>query len=342
MKKKLLFLAMCIILIVTGCGKGKTEEELSNSDKDKTPVVEKPVVIPKLKIIDLDSTTRPIAVMINNHPIARANHAGLQDAYLVYEIIVEGGLTRLMAVFKDQTTSRIGSVRSSRHYFLDYALENDAIYTHFGWSERAKSDISSLGIANVNGLYDSGFWRDTTLNVAYEHTAFTSIENIKAVAKKRGYREDTNKETLLDYSIEEIDVTPITGSVVANNVSIDYSYASNTTYVYDPIAKLYNRFTDNKEHVDAITKKQYTAKNIIVAVIKNYSFDSYGRQDLNNIGNGQGYYITNGHAVPITWSKTSRSGQTVYKYANDEEIKVNDGNTYIQIQPINQQLLITE
>ena len=86
-------------------------------------------------------------------------------------------------------------------------------------------------------------------------------------------------------------------------------------------------------HKDAITGKQYTAKNIIITPIENYSYDSYGRQKLNNIGSGEGYYITNGYAVPITWEKTSRTSQTIYKYKDSEkQIKVNDGNTYIQIQ----------
>lgn len=48
--------------------------------------------------IDVNSKTRPFAVMINNHSAARANHAGLQDAYIIYEMIVEGGLTRYLAL----------------------------------------------------------------------------------------------------------------------------------------------------------------------------------------------------------------------------------------------------
>ena len=66
-------------------------------------------------------------------------HAGLQDAYITYEILAEGGITRLMALFKDKDTAKIGSVRSARPYYLDYALENDAIYVHYGWSDQAKS-----------------------------------------------------------------------------------------------------------------------------------------------------------------------------------------------------------
>lgn len=109
-----------------------------------------------MKIVDLSSNTRPYAVMINNHPSARQNHAGLQDAYLIYEMIVEGGMTRYMAVFKDKDTAKIGSVRSSRHYFLDYAMENDAMYVHWGWSPQAQSDISTYGINNINGLTYEG------------------------------------------------------------------------------------------------------------------------------------------------------------------------------------------
>ena len=60
------------------------------------------------------------------------------------------------------------------------------------------------------------------------------------------------------------------------------------------------------------------------------------KQTNTKSGTGTGYYITNGYAVPITWTKTSRSAQTIYKYIDGTEITVNDGNTFIQIQPINQ------
>ena len=87
----------------------------------------------ELTIFDTNSTERPIAIMIDNN-VENNNHAGLQESYLNYEIIVEGGLTRIMAIYKDRKVELIGPVRSSRHYFLDYALESDAIYAHYGWS----------------------------------------------------------------------------------------------------------------------------------------------------------------------------------------------------------------
>lgn len=311
-------------------------EKLDNNIKDKTEVK-------RLKIVDENSKSRNIAVMINNHRAARINHAGLQDAYLTYEIIVEGGLTRLMAIFKDKDTSKIGSVRSSRHYFLDYAMENDAIYVHFGWSPYAQSDIRKYGINNINGIYDDGaFWRDKTLNVATEHTAFTSMEKIKSVANKKGYRMTSDEPLLLNYSYDKVDLSSRDDAMVANTVIIPYSAYITTSYTYDIENKVYKRFVNDEVHKDAMTGNQYTTKNIIIAKMSNHSIDSYGRQDIDDLASGEGYYITNGYYVPITWSKSSRESKTKYMYKDGTEIDVNDGNTYIQIQPTTQTTTITE
>lgn len=308
-------------------------------DQNLVKKVKEKVVEKKVKIVDLNSLTRPIAVMIDNHDDAWP-HAGLQDAYLSYEIIVEGGLTRIMAIFKDQDTKLIGPVRSSRHYFLDYAMENDAIYAHYGWSPQAKSDISTYDINNLNGLYSNAFWRD--YNLYAPHNAFTNIESIMEASKSEKYIRDTNKDLLLNYSVDEIDLSKKEDYLIANNISIDYSYYHNTSYTYDEVNKVYKRIMDDVPHTDKVTNKQYTVKNIIILKINNYSMDSSGRQNIDNLGTGDGYYVTNGYAIPIKWSKETRESQTVYTYLDGKEIDVNDGNTYIQIQPINQELLITE
>lgn len=342
-KRKKKIIIIISIILVLGVGLflylffNKDDAPIKKKIKKEKEIIE----VKKLRIVDEDSKTRPYAVMINNHRQARINHSGLQDAYIVYEAIVEGGLTRMMALFKDKTTERIGSVRSSRPYYLDYALENDAIYVHFGGSEQALSDIRKLGVNNINGMYDSSaFWRDRTLGVALEHTAFTNIEKINETIKAKGYRMETNKELLLNYKVDEINLNNLENAMVANNVVIPYSGYITTSYTYDPNTKLYNRFVNSTAHVDAITKAQYTTKNIIIVRVSNYNLDSYGRQALNNIGTGEGYYITNGYAIPITWQKNSRAEQTVYRYQNGDEIEVNDGNTYIQIQPLNQNSVI--
>ncbi len=322
---------------------GSNKEEKNKVEEPKKE--EKPPEVKKVKIVDEDSNSRNIAVMYNNISTVWGYQSGLQDAYIVYEMLVEGGYTRLMALFKDANTERIGSVRSSRPYFLDYALENDALYIHFGASEKALSDISTLGVNNVNGMtYSAGFWRDRSLGLATEHTAFTSMELIQKAISKYNYRTTTEMPLLLQYSVDEIDLSAMKGAIPANKVLIVYSGSRSTTFEYDSVNKVYLRFQGTAkadyEHVDYITKKQYTAKNIITYQIPTETIDSKGRQAMTTTGGGSGYYISNGYAVPITWEKQRRGSQTVYRYLNGEEIKVNDGNTYIEIQPTDRTLTI--
>lgn len=323
------------LLLLLGSKKDSTLPKITKKNS-KTPTIES-----NLKIVDLNSKTRPYAVMINNLGVARPLQSGLQDAMIIYEMIVEGGLTRYMAVFQDQNTERIGSIRSARHYFLDYALENDAIYVHHGNSPQAAADFKTLNIDRISVDASKTGWRDKSLNVSTEHTLFTSIAKLNnGLGNKRKTR---NKDFLLNYSETPIDLSTKEGAIKANNIEITYSGSVKTSYEYDESAQNYKRSVNGKAHTDYVTKKQYTFKNIITYQVSNTSLnDGSGkdRQTLDNIGSGEGYYITNGYAIPITWSKSSRSSQTVYKYKDGTEIDVNDGNTFIQIQPKGKNLII--
>ncbi len=323
------------LLLFLGSKKDSTLPKITKKNSS-TPMIES-----NLKIVDLNSKTRPYAIMINNLGVARPLQSGLQDAMIIYEMIVEGGLTRYMAVFQDQNTERIGSIRSARHYFLDYALENDAIYVHHGNSPQAAADFKTLNIDRISVDASKTGWRDKSLNVSTEHTLFTSIAKLNnGVGNKRKTR---NKDFLLNYSETPVDLSTKEGAIKANNIEITYSGSVKSSYEYDESAQNYKRSVNGKAHTDYVTKKQYTFKNIITYQVSNTSLnDGSGkdRQTLDNIGSGEGYYITNGYAVPITWSKSSRSSQTVYKYKDGTEIDVNDGNTFIQIQPKGKNLII--
>ena len=167
---------LVLIVLVLWLTRKPSETHIPNiKEDDQVKEVEEKK---EVKIVNTKTTSRPYAVMINNAGVARKLQSGLQDAYIIYEIIVEGGLTRYMALFLDQTTERIGSVRSARHYYLDYALENDAIYVHHGQSPQAQSDFSSLDIDRIVADNSKTGWRDKTLDVASEHTLFTSIEKL--------------------------------------------------------------------------------------------------------------------------------------------------------------------
>lgn len=339
-KNVIIYIVAAIVIILTVTGvfylmkkSGTKPSDLFNSLNQEVKVEEKP----KLKIVDVNSKTRSRAVMINNIKTVWGYQSGIQDAYIVYEIITEGGITRLMGVFKDVNPERIGTIRSARAYFLDYALENDAIYLHIGGSPEALSDIRSLGVNDLGG--DATF-RDKSLGLAVEHTAFASMAKINERISARGFRDTTNKDLLLNYSVDELDLSTKEGAIPASNVYISFSNSKSTSFVYDANEKNYKRFQNEKAHTDYVTKNQYTVKNIITYQVSNSTYDYKGRQTVNNLGSGTGYFISNGYAVPITWEKKGRADQTVYKYLNGEEITVNDGNTHIEIQPKNRTITI--
>ena len=340
-KKEYLLIIIVLVIVallgtliyLTTSKKNKNNNENDNSTTTTT--------VKKLNIVNEESKSRPYALMINNVEGARKLQSGLQDAYMVYELMVEGGITRYLALFLDQTTERIGSIRSARHYYLDYALENDAIYVHHSYSPQAREDWSKLGVDRIEVNESTTGWRDKSASKTYEFTLFTNIEKLgKGIRSKRTER---NKDLLLNYSVDNIDISQMEGAIPANKVDIKYSSNTTTNYKYDTDNNIYLRSVNNKSQNDYVTGKQLTVKNIIVYKVKysNIQGDNKGRQTIDNVGNGTGYYISNGYAVPITWKKDSRSSATIYKYNNGKEIQVNDGNTFIQIMPDNQTLAIS-
>ena len=340
---KVLIAILVILIIIAGGVLGhkiimdKNNEETAVSGENNiitTGVEEKTVQI-------FQGNDRPIAIMIDNHSDAWPQ-AGLQEAYMVYEIIVEGGETRLMALFKGADLEKIGPVRSARHYFLDYAMENDAIYTHFGESPQAGSDIKKYSINEIDGIEEDGttFWR--VRDKVSPHNAVTSTAKLLESAKNKRYKTTSDEESVLNYVTDEVDLEEGQGAV---SVTIPHSELQTVKYVYDAENKVYERYARGKEQVDWDTKEAVTAKNIIITFCDNYTLDDVenkGRQGLKNIGTFDGYYITNGKAIKIKCIKSARDEQTEYQDLEGNEIEVNDGNTFVNICATNTKVTIEE
>ena len=345
MKKKVIIFIVIVIILALAVGGAlayaivrKNKAKNSNeTNVEENQVVEEPKVEKTVQIYK--GNERPIAVMIDNHKAALPQ-AGLNSAYMVYEIIVEGGESRLMALFKSSDTDIVGPVRSSRHYFLDYALENDAIYVHYGWSPKAKSDISTLSVNNINGIYESAssFWR--VKDKTSPHNVVTSTKKILEISKRKGYATTSTKKSVLNYTSKEVELSD---GIDATNIKLPYSKTYSVSYKYDTETKKYTRYYNKTLQKDWTTKEEVKTKNIIITFAKNSQLnDGSGkdRQNLADVGTLNGYYITNGKAIKIKCYKSSRRDQTVYKDLEGNEIKVNDGNTFVQIVPIDANVTI--
>lgn len=311
------------------------KEEMVNSDGENVLVgsakEEKKVQIFK-------GNERSFAVMIDNHKDAWPQ-AGLQKAYMVYEIVVEGGETRLMALFKGADLDKLGPVRSARHYFIDYAMENDAIYVHFGQSPQAESDIKKYSINDINGIAEDGttFWR--VKDKASPHNAVTSTENLLKSAKSKKFKTTSSETSILNYVTDEVNLED---GEEAKSVTMPHSTLQTVKYVYNEEEKVYERYARNKQQTDWTSGNAITTKNIIITFCDNYTLtdsENKGRQGLKNIGTFDGYYITNGRAIKIKCIKNGRDEKTIYQDLAGNTIEVNDGNTFVNICPINSKVV---
>lgn len=353
-RKTAIFILLILIqvMLLVGCGKGEpsgtepvdtgtvtaspapTEPPEDNVNSDNTgedksgsEEVSGDVFTPPIQGI------RPYAVMIDNEGTKSLPQGGIYLAQVVYEIIVEGGETRLMPVFWEKDPTMIGPVRSSRHYFLDYVMEHDAIYVHFGYSPMAMNDIKKYKINNINGVANGGevFW-DLTNDRRNWQDSYTSMEKVKGYVERVKYRTETDKGLVFKFADKD---SELSGEGTANDISIRYSAGYTCSYKYDATKKLYLRNRKGNPHMERLTGEQFTAKNIIIQFVSNHLIkgDDAGRQEVNTVGSGEGYYISNGKYIKIKWSKKSRTEQTKYTDADGNELVLNPGQTWVQITP---------
>ncbi|MDD2494778.1 MAG: DUF3048 domain-containing protein [Tissierellia bacterium] len=346
MKKNytLMIMLLFVLLIFTSCSKDnevlgpndneeiKNNEEVEESPNNEEESEDDPnkifSTLDGLKYYPDELKKRPVAVSIDNHPSARWQ-AGLSQAEIIYEFEVEHPYTRYLCVFLAKEPNRIGPVRSARPYIIYYALENDGIFVHVGGSEDAFSEISRLKVADIDGLYSGSMWRYNETGKYAPHNMYTTLKEIRDEAQKKGYRTEGTFEGY-EFHEKSTNLSDTYETINAEKINIAYNKDNSTDYIYDKEKEVYLRFKDGKKHIDELNNEQLTAKNIIVIETSKKVLDNAGRLYLGTIGEGHGVYITNGESTSITWTKSSESAQTKF-HINNEELKLNPGNTWIQI-----------
>jgi hypothetical protein len=277
---------------------------------------------------------RPIVVVIDNHPKARWQ-AGISEAEIVYEVEAEAPYTRYLAVFQTKEPERIGPVRSARPYMISLALNYSAIFAHVGGSNDAFAKLKTLSVANMDGLYTSKMWRFNKTKKYAPHNLYTDIKNIREFADSKRYKKDVEYS---GFSFNDEDIDIISENIV-ENIKIIYNKSNTSEYKYDKETKLYTRYKDGEKHLDENNDAVITAKNIIIYTVDRKLLDNEGRLQLGVVGKGTGKYISNGISVDITWSKESENAATIFMLG-DVELKLNPGNTWIQVINKNTELIM--
>lgn len=280
---------------------------------------------------------RPVAVMVSNIKASLPQY-GIEAADIIYELPVEGGITRLMAVYADYTeVPDICSVRSCRYYYPILAYGMDAIYCHWGTDKTIALDtLNNLAIDRFDGNdsslgYGTVFVRDENRAQSYatEHTGCLKGSELEQAIYDMDYRTDINElneKGAFIFNSPENPEAP--DGAVCMSAELEFSSDYYSTFEYSSESKTYLKYHSGSPHNDGVTGNQLEFTNVFV-LETDISVRSDGKLMDIGLDGGEGYYISMGKAEPVTWSKESADKPVMIYGQEGEMISVNAGKSYI-------------
>jgi len=283
---------------------------------------------------------RVLAVKIGNSGAERPQ-AGLDRADVVYEELVEGGITRFMALFLTNSVDRIGPVRSVRTVDPDIAESYHALFAYSGGVPPVVARLHSAARITAVGAdaVINAFHRDSNRSMPYN--LYTSTDALWA--GHGGSPPDPQ------FAFLPSNVDPSKTGAVANH--IEFKFAGNgvdAKYDYNATTGLYQRFTDGVPHMveHAGANQQLAFRNVIVEmvhVVQDGYLDPAGNptNTITLTGSGAAVFFRAGRAVRGRWNRSSREETMHYTDETGQRVAIAPGNTIVEMVPEGQSLYVT-
>ncbi len=284
------------------------------------------------------TSVRPIAVFYDNVSSA-APQSGIAKADVLIEVMVEGGVSRLIAITNDYEngTDVFGPIRSARHYMVELSAAFGSLMVGAGYSDQGYGAIKNNNLHYINGVHDryagSWFFRDPerVSNFGYTHSLMITAKGIKQMAAINSFN------TTVESVPQNFTFAPLGNDVVLNggrsaHVVLSYSNYQQVQFIYSATTGTYYRYQfGNKAHLDAATGEQLNFKNLFVLFTSSEKIegDDKGRIDVETVGSGTGYYITGGKYAEIRWVRNFETGTFRFATASGMPLTVNRGTSFI-------------
>lgn len=359
MKKYKLWTALGIMaLVLAGCGSSdKTADDTADEVIEEAEETPTPAETPEEDVVSAElieeqeipegmmvshltgeyvpveiGNRRPVAVMINNIKAALPS-SSVSKAGVIYEAPVEGSLTRLMPIWEEyDNLDKIGSVRSCRDYFINYAMGFEAIYVHYGQAVYALPYLDMKSVNNLSGLSGYGekvFYR--TSDRKAPHNAYTSTEGIMYGVDHLGYSLEYSEGYESPFNFVQVgEEVTLENGTPATLIKPGYT-VNEAWFEYNEEDGLYYRFEYGEPQMDDEFDAQLAVKNIIFQYSDWVNYDANGYLNIHAENGGACKYFTNGKVIDGTWTRDGEWGAETYYDSEGNEIEMNTGKTWICI-----------
>ncbi len=276
---------------------------------------------------------RPLLVRVGNDPVARGVQAGLSQAEVVYEEIMDGwGVTRHTAVYLAESPEMIRPIRSARLVNIQLAHMYQGALAHSGASDEIRYRISQSSFVDLDEFfnaepytYGEGDWR-TRL--------YTTGPRLRDYLASNGLEED------VDLRGWHFDAAPPAEGTPASEVFIPYPNGA-VTWRYNPSTGLYERLVDDTPSVDANNGQQIAVANVIGFYTEHRKTDivedSLGSTaiDIIMMGGGPIQLYRDGVMVEGVWRRDDRLELTQFYDNAGNPLALKPGQSWVEILPIN-------
>ncbi|MCX6746071.1 MAG: DUF3048 domain-containing protein, partial [Candidatus Parcubacteria bacterium] len=333
--KYIILIIILLVFILAGCtlikfyGNPTLEQQVIFRDQNKENIIRRKIDgLPALA--ESEANLYPVAIMVENAADSWPQ-SGLDKANLVIEAITEASIPRFVAIYaNDDEIKKIGPVRSTRPYFLDWINIFQPLYMHVGGSPEALSDIKNddYKVFNFDQFFNGDYyWRDKWRYAP--HNVYTSSDLIKNALEAKNLQTPADFEMWKYKKDLEVDKRP----AQVNDIEINYALQFyKIKWQYNKDENNYIRYQNGEIHKMS-DGEWIKAKNVIVQVNEMEVLDSMGRKRITTTGEGKAWIFRDGETIEGKWVKDSKNVREKYYDSNGNEIEFNGGTTWIEVIP---------
>lgn len=355
-RKPLLMSLVSLALIVAACGSPSTDAAVTTSTlasittlsptasstttstapvttTTATPAVVVYDTVNGLEASDESMNRRAVVIKIDNHSNARPQ-SGVMEADLMYEMLVEGGLTRFAAVFHQTDTAYVGPVRSGRPTDVGVVRALDAPYLASGAQPWVKDIFEAAGLKMV---WDTGAATFRKSHRSAPHNLFASTYLLRAVADDRNWS-DANPGNVFQFGEATMSSSP------ATEIALDWSNHPDVRWVWN--GEAYDRFNGDDPHmwVDESGSGGQVSAPIVVVIVgrKHLSSPPNGKGSsvptTDTIGSGEAYVFARGTVIEGAWSREHYDAPIDLTTADGTDLILSPSRLWIAFFPDNREL----